>query len=105
MSHQLKNAAVAAARVQQIVPVHLCLVDDGHKEIGCDEQQCSLEARRRYTDDGERTFVQLDHTANHASIVMETAVPIRVSKHDIGSAIRAVLIRGVEDLAKIRLYP
>ncbi len=34
MSHRLKNAAVAAARVQKIFPIHLCLVHDGHKEIG-----------------------------------------------------------------------
>ena len=50
-------------------------------------------------------LVQLNHTAHHAAIVLKMAVPICVAEHDIRSAVRAMLIGGVEETAKIRLNP
>ena len=48
-------------------------------------------------------LVQLNDTAHHATIILKMGVPIRVGEHDIRSAVRAMLIRGVEETAKIRL--
>ena len=62
-----------------------------------------MKPRRRYTEDGERMLVQLDHAAHHAAIILKMAVPIRVAEDDIRSTVGAVLIGGVKEAAKIRL--
>src|ERR1039457_1401366 len=103
MSQRLENPTVAPARVQLRLPVHLFLVDDRHKEIGRDKQQSPLEPRRRYPNYRERMLIQPNRAAHHASIILETAVPIGVGEHDIRGAVRATLIGAVEDAAKIRL--
>jgi hypothetical protein len=48
-------------------------------------------------------LVQLNHTAHYATIILEMGVPKRVSEHDIRSAVWAMLIGGVKELAKIGL--
>src|SRR6202030_4862129 len=53
--------------------------------------------------DGERMLVQLDRAADHAAIILKMAVPIRVGKHDIRSAVWAALVGCVNETAKIRL--
>src|SRR5947209_2004488 len=103
MSHGLEYGVIAAAHIEYRLPVHLVLVDEGHKEIGSDKQQRPLEARRRYPNDREGMFVQPNRAAHHTSIVLETAVPISVSEHDIWGAVRTMLIGAVEEAAKIRL--
>ncbi len=50
-------------------------------------------------------LVQPNNTAHHASIVLETAVPIRVAEHEIRGAVAAVLIGTVKETARIRLNP
>src|ERR1700680_1542724 len=105
MSQDLKNPTVVPARVQVKPSGHLLLVDDRHKEIGRDKQQSPLEPRRRYTDDGERMLIDPNDAAHHATIVLKMGVPIWVGEHDIRSAVLAMLIGGVEEMAKIRLNP
>src|ERR1700730_82959 len=105
MSEGLKNRTNIPARFQQIFPVHLLLVDDRHKEILRDKKQSPTELRWGYTDDGKRMLVQLNATAHHAAIVLETGVPIRVGEHEIRGAVGAMLIGAVEETAKIRLNP
>ena len=48
-------------------------------------------------------LVHLHNTAHHAAIILKMGVPIRVGEHDIGSAVRAMLVGGVEETAEIRL--
>jgi len=48
-------------------------------------------------------LVQVDDTAHDARIISKMSMPIRVGEHGIRSAVRAVLIGGVEETAKIRL--
>jgi hypothetical protein len=49
-------------------------------------------------------LVQLHNAAYHAGILLKAAVPIRVGEHNVGSAVDALLIRGVEEAAKPGLY-
>ena len=79
------------------------MVHNRHKKIGIEKQQRAVELRRRYTDDGKRMLVHLNNTAHHSPIILEMSVPKRVGEHDIRSAVRAMLIGGVEEMAKIRL--
>src|ERR1019366_5073943 len=51
----------------------------------------------------KRMLVHLNDTAHHATIVLKMAVPVRVGEHDIGSAVRAMLVEAVEEAAEIRL--
>ena len=46
-------------------------------------------------------FVHLDDAAQHAVIIVEMGVPVRVAEHDVRSAIRPVLIGAVEETAQI----
>lgn len=48
-------------------------------------------------------LVHLNRTAHYATIILKLGVPKRVGKHDIRSTVRAMLIGGVEEMAKIRL--
>src|SRR2546421_9552106 len=48
-------------------------------------------------------LVQLNNTAHHATIILKMAMPIRVREYDIRSAVRAMLIGAVEEMANIRL--
>ena len=64
-----------------------------------------MELRWRYSDDGKRMLVHLNDTPHHATIVLKVGVPKRVTEHDIRSAVRAMLIRGIEEMAKIWLKP
>src|ERR1035438_8007172 len=63
-----------------------------------------MELGRGYTDDGERMLVELKNTAHHAPIILKMGVPVRVCEHNIRSAVRAMLIGGVEETANIRLH-
>src|SRR5258708_12272142 len=69
MSECLKNSVGAPARVQNIFPVPLLLVDDGHKEIGRDKQDGPPELRRPYTATPQRLRVHPHNTPQHPSIV------------------------------------
>src|ERR1700730_1426563 len=104
MSQHHQNAAVPA-RIQHIRALHLFLIDDRHPEIGKDKHQRPPELGWRYTDDGERMFVELNDTAHHTSIVLKMAVPKRVGEHDIRGAVGAMLIGTVKETAEIRLNP
>ncbi len=105
MSKRLKNSVGVATRVQEIFPVHLLLVDDGHKKIGRDKQYCPAEIGRGYTDDRERMLAQPNSAAHHAGIILKVAVPICIAQHEIRSAVAAVLIGTVEETPQIRLRP
>ena len=48
-------------------------------------------------------LLSLNNAAHHAAIILKMGVPIRVGEHDIRSAVRAMLIGGVEETAEIRL--
>src|ERR1700730_8097459 len=101
MSHRHENPTVPA-RVQ-VIRVDLLVVHNRHKKIGMEKQEGPVELRRRYPEDGKRMLVHLNPTAHHATIILEMGVPIRVGEHDIRSAVRAMLIGGVKEMAKIRL--
>src|SRR2546423_7219845 len=48
-------------------------------------------------------LVDLNGPADHAGVVLKMRVPVTVREDDIGSAIRAVLIGGMEETAEIWL--
>jgi hypothetical protein len=50
-------------------------------------------------------LVHLNRTAHNATIIVKMAVPICVTEHHIRSAVRTMLIGGVEETAEIRLNP
>ena len=100
MSNRLENPA-APAVVQDNGA--FALVHHGHEEIGREKQQSSTELRRRDTNDSKRMLIHLNNTADYTTIILKMAVPIRMTEHNVRSAVRTVLIRGVENAAKIRL--
>ena len=61
-----------------------------------------MELKRRHAHNRKRILIHLNNTAHHARIIVKMAVPIRVGEHDVRSAVRAILIAGVEQTAKIR---
>src|SRR5246127_99359 len=73
MSDRLKYPTDPAC-VQVISRVHLLMVHNRHEKVGIEKQQSPMERRRRYTEDGERMLVQLNHTAYHAVIILKMAV-------------------------------
>src|SRR5262249_42545694 len=85
--------------------LYLLLVHHGYKEIGREKQERPVKPRLGYTDDGERMLVQLDDTAYNATIILKTTVPKRVREHHVRSAVRAMLIRRVNEPAEMRLNP
>ena len=96
---------MVSAIVQEIRPVHLLLIDDWHKEIGRKNQYTPAEPRRRYTNDCERMLVELNNTAHHAAVILKMVVPIGVGEHDVGRAVRTMLIGCVDDSTEVRLNP
>src|SRR5216684_2039597 len=98
MSNYFTDPTVSA-RVQEI----LVLVSNRHKEIGRENQYSSAERRRRYPDDGKRMPVELENTAHHTEVTLKMAMPISVGEHNIGSAVRAMLVGCMDDTAKVRL--
>src|SRR5882762_6310580 len=103
MSDRLKNPMRGPTRRQRILPVHLLLIDDRHKEIGRNKQQSPTELGWRYPDNGERMLIELDCAPHHSAIILETAVPICVAEHEIRHAVGAMLIGTTEETAEIRL--
>jgi hypothetical protein len=93
MSECLKNPTLGA-RVQVHFPIDLRRVDDGHKQIGIEEDQGAMKFRRCHTDDGKGMLVQLDDAADDAAIILKTSVPVGVTEHDVGSAVGAMLVQG-----------
>src|SRR5712692_8937647 len=79
------------------------MINDRHKEIRRENQYRPVEPRWRHTYDRERMFVYLNRSAHNAAVLLEMVVPIRVTEHDIGSAVGAVLIGCVDKPSKIRL--
>ena len=50
-------------------------------------------------------LVHFDPSPYHATIPLEVAHPIRIAEHKIGTAVRSVLIRRMEEPAEIRSNP
>src|SRR5215471_14876123 len=100
MSHRLENPTVSACVQETNL---LFLIEHRHKEIGREKQQSSTELRRGYSNDGEGMLVELNGSAHDATVILKMRVPICVAEYDIRSAVRAVLIGGVEETAKMRL--
>jgi len=48
-------------------------------------------------------LVQLDDAADDAAIILKTSVPVGVAEHDVGSAVWAMLVRGMNEAAEIGL--
>src|SRR5271157_220839 len=97
MSDRLINPTVSA-RVQYI----RVLVNHWYKASGMERQESPVETGRRDPDNGERVLVQVNRSAHYARIVLKLGVPKRMSEDDVGGAVRAVLIRRVNEPAKIR---
>ena len=91
------------AQVQGARPRQLLLVHDRHKQIRMEHHQRSMKFRRRHADNRKRMLVHLNCTAHHSMIIMEMSVPVRIAENDIRSAVRPVLIGGVEDTPNMRL--
>ena len=81
----------------------LSLMEQGRAPNEAWRRNSSAELRRRHAHNRKRILIHLNNTAHHARIIVKMAVPIRVSEHDVRSAVRAMLIGGVEQTAKIRL--
>ncbi len=99
MSHGHKKPALAA-RIQVVHSFHLLLVDEGNEETRIEEHQSPVEPRRRHADDGIGMLIHLNNTAHDAAVILKMSVPIVVAENYVGSAVRAVLIGGVEEAAK-----
>jgi len=102
VSENLEDPPVAAA-IQLAQATHLFMVDEGHEEVGSEEQESAVEAGRRDADDGEGVLVEPNDAADDAGIVVETAVPETVAEGDVGSAVGAVFVRAMNEAAQIRL--
>src|SRR6185437_12030872 len=82
---------------------YLLLVHQGHKEVRRAKQQGAVKSERRYANDGEGMFIQLNHAAGNAGIIVKMGVPKGVVEDDIGCAVGATLVGGVEKTAQIRV--
>src|SRR6185437_14360005 len=102
MSKRFPNPVVSA-RVQKIRAGYLLLVHQGHKEVRRAKQQGAVKSERRYANDGEGMFIQLNHAAGNAGIIVKMGVPKGVVEDDIGCAVGATLVGGVEKTAQIRV--
>src|SRR5947208_16939950 len=80
-------------------------VNDWHKEIGRENQYTAAKPRRRYTNDDERMFIELNNAAHYATVVLKMGVPISVGEDEIWSAVWAMLIGCVEQPAEVGLNP
>src|SRR5215468_7336462 len=100
MSDHAENRTLPAL-FQVVLALDLFPVHYGDKEIGKEEHQSPMEPGRRHAHDGKGTPIHLDNAANHAGIIVKMAMPIGVGEHDVGSAVRTVLVDGVEQTAKI----
>src|SRR5260370_38755758 len=89
------------ARIESIPPLDLLLVHHRHKGIGRAKQDGPAEVRWRYADDGKRMVVQPDNAAYRPTVILKMEGPIRVTKHDLRCAVRAIFIGAVEETAKI----
>src|SRR5262245_36484720 len=47
-------------------------------------------------------LVDQNDPTDHTAIILKMGVPVGVAEHDIGSAVRAMLVGAVEDAAEIR---
>src|SRR5215472_4570943 len=81
----------------------LVLVHNWEEEFGREKDLRSQETGRRYSDDGKRVLVDLHGVADHAGVVVKAPMPTGIGEHDIGSAVRAMLIGRLKEPAKIRL--
>ena len=101
-SHYRTDPTVSA--ITQAAPaLHLFLVNDRHKEIRRENQNTTAEPGRRHADDRKRMLVELDRAAHHVAVILKMAMPVGVGEHDIRSAVRSVLIGGVDDAPEVRL--
>src|SRR5262245_55590959 len=80
VSESLKYGTGIAAHVEEILPVHLVLINDRDEKIGRNKQQSSAEALWCHADNRERVLVQLNGPPDYVAIVLETAVPIRIAE-------------------------
>src|ERR1700741_3461577 len=99
MSNRLENPPACA-------PVQILLTlkaDHWHKEIRRKQQKRSAKLRRSHTNDRVWPLIHFHTAAHHAGVLLKMAVPIGVAEHDVRSAARSMLIRGVEESPKIRL--
>ena len=104
VSHRHENRWSVAC-IQVILAVNLFLVHKRHKEIRIEKHQGAMKFRRRDPDDGKRMLVHLNCTAHYASVILKIGVPVFITEHDIRSAIRPMLIGGVEETANIGTNP
>src|SRR5947209_5865167 len=82
----------SAARVQEVGAIGLPLINERKIEIGIEDQEGAVKGGRRHPDDGERMLVEADHAADHPGVVVKMRMPVSVREHDIGSAVRAMLV-------------
>ena len=73
-------------------PSTCSLIDDGHKEIGKEKYQRSVELRRCHAHNRKRIFIHLNNAAHYARIIVKMGVPIGVGEHDVRSAVCAMLV-------------
>ena len=76
MPQHHENVALPAI-VQDIDALNLFLLDHGRPEVGVEEDQSSVEVRRRDAEDGKGVLVHLDDAAHDVAIVLKMGVPIR----------------------------
>ncbi len=77
--------------------------DQRNPKRGCKEQFCAAEIARRDADDGEWMLIDVDRPANNASVLKKMTAPVCIAQHDVGSAVDALLIRGMEKAPQIWL--
>src|SRR5262249_1400393 len=79
------------------------VVDHRHVEIGIEEEKRAVKIARSDSNDSEWVFVQPHDPANYSAIAGEAIAPVIVREHDIGCAVRPMLVARVKYPAEIRL--
>jgi hypothetical protein len=79
------------------------LLDHRNPERRGKEQLGSAKRRRGHANDRELVLVDLDRLPHNTGIALKMAMPVRVTQHHVGSAVRAVLIGSVKKTPELRL--
>src|SRR5258708_6472659 len=94
---------VIAAFFQKIRIADLRQIHDRSPEVRRKEKLRPAEVGWRDANDREGMLVHLYDTADYVAVAVEIAVPQRIAQNDLGHAVLAMLFRGMNKPAQVRL--
>src|SRR5882757_9499046 len=95
---------MVAALIKRIKAVNLRHIHHGRPERRREEEFGTAEVGRRNPDDGVGMLVDLHAAPYGGRIAVEMTVPAVIVQDDVGGAVLAVLVRGMEKPATISLH-